>query len=217
MSNVLPFTKDKVDPNREIVESPHPAPIIHDFTPAHVATQKRRQFHAIMNEVEIFGSRERPNISSREEIYKLLLYAMSDELKRLRYKLDYHALNALSFIATIVVKHLVEVESESFRAPVYVYKNGTERSLCEEIILVYVFTAEKSGSVDLNLLKESVGTLFQNMATTIRFRFGNTMEDSEKMYEHLSRIYPLVMDTVKTYMLPFKDFADFDLNHRANS
>lgn len=217
-NNVIAFPDyRRMNPRRVIRESATPAQVVYDFTPTYVAAEKRRRFHEIMNQVDIFGSSKMARIETREDIYVLLLYALSEELKRLRYTLDFHSLNALIFIAMTVSKRLIEKSPKSFRAPEYVFYEWGDKRQDEEVIAAYVFSPTDVEKNDLEWLKTAAKNLYLSISTVITEKGWDATEDAEKMYEHLASVFPLVIDTVKIYMIPFRELPHSGIDHSANS
>ncbi len=217
-NNVIPFPVSRqVDDRREIVQSATPAQVVYDFTPTYVANDKRRRFHEIMNQVDLFGSSEIARIETRKDVYTLLLYAMTEKLKRLRYPLNMHALDALIFIARTVSKRLIKMSPKSFRTPEYVFHEWGEKRQDEEVIAAYVFSPIDVEKDELEWLKTAAKNLYLSMLTVIAEKGWDATEDAIKMYEHLASVFPLVIDTVKDYMMPFREHPHSGIDHSANS
>ena len=217
-NNVIPFPDyRRMNPRRVIRESETPAPVVYDFTPTYVAADKRRRFHEIMNQVDIFGSSEIARIETRKDVYTLLLYAMTEKLKRLRYPLNMHALDALIFIARTVSKRLIKKSPKSFRTPEYVFHESGEKRQDEEVIAAYVFSPTDVEKDELEWLKTAAKNLYLSMLTVNAEKDWAAIEDEEKMYEYLASVFPLVIDTVKDYMMPFREHPHSGIDHSANS
>lgn len=169
-----------------------------------------------MERVEIFSASGLIKIESIPDIHALLLSVMSEELKRLRYQMNYYTLNAMIFISNTVLRWLVEVSPKTFLAPDYDYRPWSENRHEEEVILAYVFSRERTGSSELSGFIEIAEQFYLNESDRIRKQYGDTKEDSEKTYYELAHIFALVIDIVKTYMLPFRQTHEQPIPLSAN-
>jgi hypothetical protein len=94
-----------------------PAQVVFDIRTMIEANLRRSKFHVIMKHLDEFASNEKREFRTKDDIHNRLLIEMRGELAKHGYILNYDALNALIYIASIVVGRLEKIEKYTFRAP----------------------------------------------------------------------------------------------------
>ena len=218
MNNVIPFPENRrVNPNREVREGEYPAPVVFDFEYIHAATERRKKFHRIMNQVDIYAAQESSRIKTREDIYRLLFTRVVEELKDQRYHLNMDVINAISRILTIVIDPLIEGEPSEFSTPNLGEALKKASNPWEEAMFQYIFSGDITSSPELDQLKERMREYYFDRADAIWKQYGRSEEDAEMMNEHMWHILPLIVWLLKLYMMPFRARPDYGIDHSANS
>ncbi len=206
MKNVIPFPEStRVNTWRNRVMNHSPARVVADFWICMIqANERKKHFHEIMNYVEIFGWAPLIDVTERESIQTMLVYTATEKLKNERYRLNFDVVHAILYITQLVVNELKEVEPWVFVAPELkeIGKNGT--IFGELAILTYVFSPYHHSHPDLTHLKSHVHEAYLEFADYVWKTGRRNTENLEHMYAELAFIFPLVIDVIKAYMIPFQ-------------
>ncbi len=205
MQNTLTFPNSRVvNPHREIRASSTPAQVVFDFQSIYAATLRRNTFQELMGHIDLIWSRSTMTIKTRNEMYSVIMLALTEELKALRYRLDYDAIIALGYIVRTVTDRVIEIEPGAFISPEIEHLLTEEMHPGDMDILFYVFSEDRSSHPDLEYMKNSTSQLFLKLADLVWKQQGRKGEDLEMLYEHIGHTFPLVIDIVKTYIAVFR-------------
>lgn len=217
MDSTIPFPDyRRVNPRREIRESSTPAPVVFDFGAIHEQNTRRHRFHEIMSHIDVYSAEESRQVESRQDIFRLLLHAMVEVLKEMRYELDLDGFNALSYIAMTVMRALIETEPHTFITPRGEELSFEGKTPAEEVILAYAFAWVPSGHPSLEGLKHSGSYLFASLVGMPASVETLSLVDTKWMYGAMAEIFPLVIDRVKMYMGFFPPKTDASALESAN-
>ena len=170
-----------------------------------------------MNRVDIFNSQEHVRIETQEDIYRMLLARITDDLKNRKYRLDLDVINAISKTLMIVVECLNEYEPKEFSTPKVTEAVKKAMNPGEAALLQFIFSEDHASSPELDQLKDVMREYYLDKADATWRQYGRAEEDDEMMYEHMGHILPTIVGLIKLYMIPYRSRPNFGIDHSANS